>query len=98
MKVERQEEGRAKFDSCFVAIVIAMEKNKYEHLNLRDENSELLVSSSLSPLSFVVSMYFPCSSGKVKNNSKCSVKICGRKSFRQVVNSDIIPMLGQHLP
>lgn len=47
---------------------------------------------------FVVSMCFPCSSVEMKNNSRCSVKLCGRKSFRQVDNSDIIPSQALYLP
>lgn len=77
------------------------EKKKQGNLNLRDENSNLLVSSSpLLPFAppFVVSMCFPCSSVEMKNNSSCSVKLCGRNSFRQVVNSDIMPTQGLHLP
>lgn len=67
---------------------------------MKDENSKLLVSSS-PILLFAppfVSMCFPCSSVEMKNSSRFSGKWWGRKSCRQVVNSDIIPTRGLHLP
>lgn len=70
-------------------------------MDLRDENSKLLISSSPPlpfPLPFAVSMCFPLSSVEIKNNSKCSMKLCEKKTFRQVVKSDIILTPGGHLP
>lgn len=76
------------------------EKKTRGSLNLRVGNSKLVVSSPLLPCAspFVVSMCFPCSSVEMKNNSRCSVKLCGRKSLRQVHNSGIIPSQALYLP
>lgn len=64
------------------------EKNQHGNLNLRDENSKLLVFSPLLPLPFL--LLFLCIFHAVLVKLKIRVGAqwnCRRKSFRQVINS-----------
>ena len=80
-KIERQKR-RYPVRLNFITVSLAVcyrEKNQCGNLNDRWEfqTVSFFFSSPPSPLSFAFSMYFPRSSGKIKNDSGCSVKYMG---------------------